>query len=64
MHPEIVICEAVQHRLRFCLDRVNCVKMAAFQLYLQSENQRKVGRMGDGSHVVFGKKKSLVKKKE
>jgi hypothetical protein len=44
---EIVFCEDVQHRLRFCLNRLNCVKMAASQSYLQSEKQRK---------VVFGQK--------
>jgi hypothetical protein len=30
--------------------------MAAFQLYLQSGKQRKVGWVGDHSHVVFGQK--------
>jgi hypothetical protein len=30
--------------------------MAAFQSYLQSGKQRKVGWVGDESHVVFGKK--------
>jgi hypothetical protein len=25
---EIVFCEGVQYRLRFCLDHLNCVKMA------------------------------------
>jgi hypothetical protein len=27
---EIVFCEAVQHRLRFCLDHFKCVKLSAF----------------------------------
>jgi hypothetical protein len=36
--------------------------MAAFQFYLQLGKQRKVGWMGNNSHVVFGIKKSLVKK--
>jgi hypothetical protein len=31
---KVVFCEGVQHRLRFCLDYLNCVKMAAFQFYL------------------------------
>jgi hypothetical protein len=31
---EVVICECVQHRLQFCLDHLNCIKMAAFQFYL------------------------------
>jgi hypothetical protein len=57
-----VICEGVQQRLRFCLDHLNYVKMAAFQFYLQSGKQRKVGWLGDSSHVVFDKKNSLVKK--
>jgi hypothetical protein len=39
---EVVFCESVQHRLRFCLDHLSCVKMAAFQFYLQSGEQRKV----------------------
>jgi hypothetical protein len=30
--------------------------MAAFQFYLQSGKQRKVGWVGDYSHVVFGQK--------
>jgi hypothetical protein len=30
--------------------------MVAFQFYLQSGKQRKVGWVGDDSHVVFGKK--------
>jgi hypothetical protein len=30
--------------------------MAVFQIYLQSEKQRKVGLVVDDSHVVFGKK--------
>jgi hypothetical protein len=36
--------------------------MAAFQFYLQSRKERKVGWVGDDSHVVFGKKNSLVNK--
>jgi hypothetical protein len=39
---EVVFCEGVQYRLRFYLDRHNCVKMAAFQFYLQSGKQKKV----------------------
>jgi hypothetical protein len=30
--------------------------MAAFQFYLQSGKQRKVGWVGDDSHVAFGQK--------
>jgi hypothetical protein len=33
----------VQHRLRSRLDHLSCVKMAAFQFYLQSKKQGKVG---------------------
>jgi hypothetical protein len=61
---EVVFCEGVQHHLRFCLDPLNCVKMAAFQFYLQSGKQRKlwrgqvrqVGWVWDDSHIVFSKK--------
>jgi hypothetical protein len=52
---EVVFSEDVQHRLRFCLDNLNCVKMAAFQFHFQSEKQTKVGCLGDDSHV-FGQK--------
>jgi hypothetical protein len=52
---EIMFCEDVQSRLRFCLDHYNCVKMAAFQFYLQS-GKLKVWPVGDDSHVVFVKK--------
>jgi hypothetical protein len=39
-----VFCEGDQHCLRFCLHHLSCVKMAAFQLYLQSGKQkRRVG---------------------
>jgi hypothetical protein len=33
---EILLCEGVQHSLRFCLNRLNWVKRVAFQFYLQS----------------------------
>jgi hypothetical protein len=46
---EVVFCECVQHRLRFCLDHFNCVKMAAGK-------QRKVRWVADDSHVAFGQK--------
>jgi hypothetical protein len=54
MHPEVVFCEGVQHRLRFCLNQLSCVEIAAFQFYLQSGKQRKVRWVGDDSHVGFG----------
>jgi hypothetical protein len=53
---EVVFCESVQHHMRFCLDHFNCVKMAIFQSYLQSEEQRKVEWVGVDGHVVFGQK--------
>jgi hypothetical protein len=37
---DVVFREGIRHRLRFCLDHLNCVKMAAFQFCLQSEKQR------------------------
>jgi hypothetical protein len=60
---DVVFCEGVQHHLRFCLDHLNCVKMADFQFYLQSGKQKKVGWVGDDSHVVFGQKFSGEKGK-
>jgi hypothetical protein len=37
---EVVFCGSIQRRLRFCFDQLSCVKMAAFQLYLQSGKQK------------------------
>jgi hypothetical protein len=51
---EVVFCEGVQHRLQFCLNHFSCIKMEAFQFYLQLGKQRKVGLVGDDSHVVLG----------
>jgi hypothetical protein len=59
---KVVFCEAVQHRLRFRLDHLNCVKMAAFLFYLQSGKYRKVVLVVDDSHFFFVTN-SLVKKK-
>jgi hypothetical protein len=53
---EVVVCEGVQHRLRFCLDHLNCVKMTVLQFYLQLGKRRKVGWAEDDSHVVSVKK--------
>jgi hypothetical protein len=36
-----VFCEGVQHRLRFCLDHLICVRMAALQFNLQQESREK-----------------------
>jgi hypothetical protein len=52
----VVFSKSVQHHLRIWLDHLNCVKMATFQFYLQFGKQRKVGWVGDDSHVAFGKK--------
>jgi hypothetical protein len=54
---EVVFCEDVQKRLRFCLDRLNFVTMGAFQFYLKSKKQKNAAR----GHVrqvgwVFGQK--------
>jgi hypothetical protein len=59
---EAMFCEGVQHLLRFYLDHLNCVKMAAFQFCIQSGKQRRVGCVRDNSHVGFGKKKFPGKK--
>jgi hypothetical protein len=43
---EVVFGEGVQHRLHFYLDHLSCVKIAAFQFYLQSRKKKSkmVGR--------------------
>jgi hypothetical protein len=52
---KVVFCEGVQHRLRFCLDHLNCVKTAAFQFYVQSGKQK--SRVGRGRQsFCFGRK--------
>jgi hypothetical protein len=53
----VVFGGGVEHRLRFCLDHLNCVKMATFQFYLQSKKQRKdagapAGSVEEDSHVA------------
>jgi hypothetical protein len=51
-----VFCDGVQHRLQFCPDHTNRVKMATFQLYLQSGKQRKVaGGPSQASRVGGGR---------
>jgi hypothetical protein len=52
---------SVQHCLLFCLDHLICVKMAAFQFYLQSRKQRTVGWVGV-TVMLLPVKNSLVKK--
>jgi hypothetical protein len=55
-----MFCEAVQHCLRFCLDHLGCVKMAAFQLGKQrkvaKDQVRRVEWLGGDSLVVLGQK--------
>jgi hypothetical protein len=53
---EVMFCKVVWRRLLFCLQHLRCVKMATSQFYLQSGKQRKLGWVGDVSHVSFGKK--------
>jgi hypothetical protein len=60
MPPGSRVLEGVQRRLRVCLDRLNCVKMAAFQIYLQSVKQKKC-RVG--GVILFVVKNSLLKKR-
>jgi hypothetical protein len=57
---EVTLCEDVQHRLRFCLNQHSCVKMAAFQPYLQFGKQTKVRWVGTRVVLVLVKN-SLVK---
>jgi hypothetical protein len=57
---EVVFCEDIQHRLRFCLDHLSCVKVATFQFYLKSGKQRKAEWVG-AMVMLFLVKTSLVK---
>jgi hypothetical protein len=53
---EVVFCEGVQQRLRFCLHHLICVKMVAFQFHHQSGKQRE-SRVGGGRQsCCFGSK--------
>jgi hypothetical protein len=56
---EVVFCEGVQHCLQFYLNHFICVKMVAFQFYLQLGKQK--SRVG-GDDILFFVKISLVKK--
>jgi hypothetical protein len=53
---EVMVYEGVQHRRRFFLKHLICVKMAAFQFYLQLGEQKKVGWLGNDGNVAFGQK--------
>jgi hypothetical protein len=62
MHRSLHFChylnaswKGVLHCLRFFLDHLIFIILAAFQFYLQSEKGRKV-RGGGNNHAVFGKK--------
>jgi hypothetical protein len=50
-----VFCEGVQHRVRFCLDRLNYIKTAAFQFYLQSGKQESRRGPSQASRVGGGR---------
>jgi hypothetical protein len=58
-----VFCEGVQHRLRFCLDHLNCLKRAAFQFCLQSRKQKEKQGELRMTLILFLVKYSLVKRK-
>jgi hypothetical protein len=49
---EVVFCECVQHNMRFCLDHLNCVKMAAFQI-LSSIEEAEKSRVGGGRQSCY-----------
>jgi hypothetical protein len=62
LYPSWKSCSvSVQHRLRFFLHRLNYVKVAAFQFYFQSVEQRKVGGCRT-TVILFLVQNSLVKK--
>jgi hypothetical protein len=48
-----VFCEGVQHRLRFCLHHLSCVKMETFQFHLHTGKRTKFGWVGVNSHDVL-----------
>jgi hypothetical protein len=54
-----VFSDSVQHHLQFCIDHLNCDKMAACQFYLQSGKQK--SRVGGGQQSLV--KNSLMKRK-
>jgi hypothetical protein len=59
---QVVFCEGVQHRLRFCLDHLNCVKMAAFGSIFNWGNRDKYGWWG--TKVMLFWSKTILWKKE
>jgi hypothetical protein len=63
---EVVFCEGVQHRMRFCFDHLNRVKTAALQSgkHKSLRGQSQMTRVGGGRQsCCFLVKTSLVKKK-
>jgi hypothetical protein len=50
-----VFCEGVQHRVRFCLDHLSCIKMTVLQFYLQS-GKRNSWMAGGRQSCCFGNK--------
>jgi hypothetical protein len=63
MHYSKRVCHFINSSWKLCLDQLNCVKMAAFHIYVHSEKQKSLkgpsqeSRLGgDGSHIVSGKK--------
>jgi hypothetical protein len=50
-----VLYNIVQHRLRFCLDHLNCVKIAAFQFNIQSGKQKSCKEAKPGEYGEWRK---------
>jgi hypothetical protein len=62
---EVIFFEGVPHRLCFCRDHFICIKMVSSvrETKLLGDQVRHVGWVGCDSHVVSGKKTSLLKRK-
>jgi hypothetical protein len=61
---EVLLCAYAlfpEIHLRCCLYHLGCGQMATFQFYLEVGKQRKVGQVGDNSHVVSGQKSTCGK---
>jgi hypothetical protein len=61
---QVVLCEGVQHRIRFCLDHLNCVKIKGFQSGKQKSRKRtsQASRVGGGRQSCFFWQKILSEK--
>jgi hypothetical protein len=57
---EVVFCEGVQHRLRVCLDHLNCVKWRPFS-FITNRGHRIVGWVGTKVMLLLVRN-SMVKK--